>query len=297
MTSLVLRRLAASLVAFLKPFERLTKRVTRTTLMCFSSGEPKLRISAIVLLRAIAATCPGPALERAVKGVYRAYAYNAQEVLLMRPAENIDKERIWWKCLASIKINRMGYICVHQTTRDVTKKCLGAKTKDAFKSVYCWQYINCLECFERILTATPSNRDYSGSGEHTKDGSTSILRPLAYPAQQIALGAARVLPARYAPLRACLLENLTGFQGRQRRLHWPLPPLELLNFSELYKAPMSTKAPSPDFTEFCFREFPKLSCARRLFRMSSSNPHLRNLAPNILSNTHILSRFQRFLTP
>ena len=45
--------------------------------MCFSSGEPKLRISAIVLLRAIAATCPGPALERAVKGVYRAYASNA----------------------------------------------------------------------------------------------------------------------------------------------------------------------------------------------------------------------------
>ena len=250
MTSLVLRRLAAS-VAFLKPFERLTKRVTRTTLMCFSSGEPKLRISAIVLLRAIAATCPGPALERAVKGVYRAYASNAK-FMNANSAENIAFMSACVVEMFGIDQNQsygLAFAYIRQLAT-LLRNALAQKTKDAFKSVYCWQYINCLECFERILTAHASNRDYGGSGEHTKDGSTSILRPLAYPVQQIALGAARVLPsARYAPLRIRLLKILNRL-SRSAETFAPVAPLalELLNFSELYKAPMSTKAPSPDFT-------------------------------------------------
>ena len=250
MTSLVLRRLAAS-VAFLKPFERLTKRVTRTTLMCFSSGEPKLRISAIVLLRAIAATCPGPALERAVKGVYRAYASNAK-FMNANSAENIAFMSACVVEMFGIDQNQsygLAFAYIRQLAT-LLRNALAQKTKDAFKSVYCWQYINCLECFERILTAHASNRDYSGSGEHTKDGSTSILRPLAYPVQQIALGAARVLPsARYAPLRIRLLKILNRL-SRSAETFAPVAPLalELLNFSEMYKAPMSTKAPSPDFT-------------------------------------------------
>ena len=253
MTSLVLRRLAAS-VAFLKPFERLTKRVTRTTLMCFSSGEPRLRVSAIVLLRAIAATCPGPALERAVKGVYRAYASNAK-FMNANSAENIAFMSACVVEMFGIDQNQsygLAFAYIRQLAT-LLRNALAQKTKDAFKSVYCWQYINCLECFERILTAHASNREYSskGSGEQTtKDGSTSVLRPLAYPVQQIALGAARVLPsARYAPLRIRLLKILNRL-SRSMETFAPVAPLalELLNFSELYKAPMSTKTPSPDFT-------------------------------------------------
>ena len=253
MTSLVLRRLAAS-VAFLKPFERLTKRVTRTTLMCFSSGEPRLRVSAIVLLRAIAATCPGPALERAVKGVYRAYASNAK-FMNANSAENIAFMSACVVEMFGIDQNQsygLAFAYIRQLAT-LLRNALAQKTKDAFKSVYCWQYINCLECFERILTAHASNREYSskGSGEQTtKDGSTSVLRPLAYPVQQIALGAARVLPsARYAPLRIRLLKILNRL-SRSMETFAPVAPLalELLNFSELYKAPMSTKAPSPHFT-------------------------------------------------
>jgi nucleolar complex protein 2 len=253
MTSLVLRRLAAS-VAFLKPFERLTKRVTRTTLMCFSSGEPRLRVSAIVLLRAIAATCPGPALERAVKGVYRAYASNAK-FMNANSAENIAFMSACVVEMFGIDQNQsygLAFAYIRQLAT-LLRNTLAQKTKDAFKSVYCWQYINCLECFERILTAHASNREYSskGSGEQTtKDGSTSVLRPLAYPVQQIALGAARVLPsARYAPLRIRLLKILNRL-SRSMETFAPVAPLalELLNFSELYKAPMSTKTPSPDFT-------------------------------------------------
>ena len=253
MTSLVLRRLAAS-VAFLKPFERLTKRVTRTTLMCFSSGEPRLRVSAIVLLRAIAATCPGPALEREVKGVYRAYASNAK-FMNANSAENIAFMSACVVEMFGIDQNQsygLAFAYIRQLAT-LLRNALAQKTKDAFKSVYCWQYINCLECFERILTAHASNREYSskGSGEQTtKDGSTSVLRPLAYPVQQIALGAARVLPsARYAPLRIRLLKILNRL-SRSMETFAPVAPLalELLNFSELYKAPMSTKTPSPDFT-------------------------------------------------
>ena len=189
-----------------------------------------------------------------MKGVYRAYASNAK-FMNANSAENIAFMSACVVEMFGIDQNQsygLAFAYIRQLAT-LLRNALAQKTKDAFKSVYCWQYINCLECFERILTAHASNREYSskGSGEQTtKDGSTSVLRPLAYPVQQIALGAARVLPsARYAPLRIRLLKILNRL-SRSMETFAPVAPLalELLNFSELYKAPMSTKAPSPDFT-------------------------------------------------
>ena len=31
---------------------------------------------------------------------------------------------------------------------------LACKTKGAFKTVYCWQYVNCLECWERVVAVS-----------------------------------------------------------------------------------------------------------------------------------------------
>ena len=111
------------------------------------------------------------------------------------------------------------------------------KSKEAFRAVYCWQYVNCLECWVRVLQT------------HAKQEGDP-LRPLIYPVAQVALGAARLLPsARYAPLRLRLVRALNALSESTGHFV-PVAPLllELLGFSELNKAPMATKNRPPDFS-------------------------------------------------
>jgi hypothetical protein len=114
---------------------------------------------------------------------------------------------------------------------------LSNKSKEAFRAVYCWQYVNCLECWVRVLQT------------HAKD-ETDPLRPLIYPVAQVALGAARLLPsARYAPLRLRLVRVLNAL-SKSTGHFVPVAPLllELLGFAELNKAPVQTKNRPPDFS-------------------------------------------------
>ena len=60
-------------------------------------------------------------------------------------------------------------------------------TKDAYKHVYSWKFMNCLDVWVKVLC---THRD------------TDDLQPLVYPLVQIINGVARLVPtARYFPLR------------------------------------------------------------------------------------------------
>ena len=237
MTGMVLRQLKAS-TPFMATFERLIKRVTRTALHCFGSGEPSVRVQAILLLRALAVGLPPPALERVAKGVYRTFASNAKFV----NAESVEHIAFMSTCVVEIfgldqqQSYPLAFTYIRQLA-SLLRGALTAKSKEAFRNVYCWQYVNCLECWERVLSAHARSED-------------APLRPLVYPLAQVALGAARLLPsARYAPLRlrlVALLNRLAASTGR----FIPIAPLlmELLTFSELTKPPVSSKAHPPDFT-------------------------------------------------
>lgn len=71
---------------------------------------------------------------------------------------------------------------------------LTSKAAEAYKAVYCWRTVNCLELWSRVLGA------HSDKPE---------LRPLVYPAVQLLMGAARLVPTpRYFPLRLRLARAL-----------------------------------------------------------------------------------------
>ena len=237
MTAMVIRQLKI-VTPFMATFERLTKRVTRSALHCFGSGEPSVRVQAILLLRAMAVGLPPPALERVAKGVYRTFASNAKFL----NAESVEHIVFMSTCVVEIfgldqqQSYPLAFTYIRQLA-SLLRGALTAKSKEAFRNVYCWQYVNCLECWERVLSM------------HAKD-EDAPLRPLVYPLAQVALGAARLLPsARYAPLRlrlVALLNRLSVSTGR----FIPVAPLlmELLTFSELTKPPVSSKSHPPDFT-------------------------------------------------
>ena len=237
MTGMVLRQLKLS-IPFMATFERLIKRVTRTALHCFGSGEPAVRVQAILLLRALAIGLPAPALERVAKGVYRTFASNSKFV----NADSVEHVAFMSTCVVEIfgldqqQSYPLAFAYIRQLA-SLLRGALTAKSKESFRNVYCWQYVNCLECWERVLSAHAGNE-------------SAPLRPLVYPLAQVALGAARLLPsARYAPLRlrlVALLNRLAASTGR----FIPVAPLlmELLTFSELTKPPVSSKSHPPDFT-------------------------------------------------
>jgi nucleolar complex protein 2 len=237
MSRFLMARLNAS-VPFFHAFERLTRKTLKAVLALFGSGEPALRVQSILLIRNMAAVLPPPTLERAAKGVYRQFAANAKFI----NAESIEHVVFMTTCVCEIYglDQNQSYSLAFTYVRQLASLLRGAltnKSKEAFRAVYCWQYVNCLECWSRVLQT------------HAKEESDP-LRPLIYPVAQVALGAARLLPsARYAPLRLRLVRALNALSEATGHFV-PVAPLllELLGFSELNKAPMATKNRPPDFS-------------------------------------------------
>ena len=237
MSRFLMSRLNAS-VPFFHGFERLTRKTLKAVLSLFGSGEPALRVQSILLIRNMAAVLPPPTLERAAKGVYRQFAANAKFI----NAESVEHVIFMTTCVSEIYglDQNQSYPLAFTYIRQLASLLRGAltnKSKEAFRAVYCWQYINCLECWVRVLQTHASDED-------------APLRPLVYPVAQVALGAARLLPsARYAPLRLRLIRVLNAL-SKSTGHFVPVAPLliELLSFSELNKAPVSTKNRPPDFS-------------------------------------------------
>ena len=237
MSRFLMARLNAS-VPFFHAFERLTRKTLKAVLALFGSGEPALRVQSILLIRNMAAVLPPPTLERAAKGVYRQFAANAKFI----NAESIEHVVFMTTCVCEIYglDQNQSYSLAFTYVRQLASLLRGAltnKSKEAFRAVYCWQYVNCLECWSRVLQTHAT-------------AESDPLRPLIYPVAQVALGAARLLPsARYAPLRLRLVRALNALSEATGHFV-PVAPLllELLGFSELNKAPMATKNRPPDFS-------------------------------------------------
>ncbi|KIY92006.1 hypothetical protein MNEG_15957, partial [Monoraphidium neglectum] len=79
MLAFVLRRLRAS-APLLGPFAKIQRRTLRAALGVFGSADNAPRVQAILLVRAIALSCPPPALDSCLRGTYRAFAQNAKFV-------------------------------------------------------------------------------------------------------------------------------------------------------------------------------------------------------------------------
>lgn len=111
---------------------------------------------------------------------------------------------------------------------------LTMKSKDAFKEVYCWQTINCLELWAKVLASNAASES---------------LRPLAYPVVQLLLGTARLVPTpTYIPLRLRCVRAVNHLAAATN-LYVPVAALcvEALSWSVMGKPGKGTGA-CPDLT-------------------------------------------------
>eukprot|EP00877_Chromochloris_zofingiensis_P001779 jgi/Chrzof1/11601/Cz06g01210.t1 len=233
MLAFTLRRLRAS-TAFLASFSKIQRRLLKTALQLFGSADNAPRVQAILFIRDMALTLPPPALDTCLKGVYRTYASNAKFV---SPA-TLPHLSFMSACMVEMTGLDLAasYQLAFSAIRDLAvllRNALSMKTADAYKEVYCWQTVNCLEVWSRVLSAHASRHQ---------------LQPLVYPLAQVLGGAVRLVPTpRYFPLRLRIVRAINRL-AQSTGFYIPVSPvlLEMLQWSELKKPPQGGATAAPD---------------------------------------------------
>jgi nucleolar complex protein 2 len=232
MLAFILRRARAS-VALLAPYDKLRRRLLKAALALFGSAEAAPRVQAALLVRAMALALPPPALDACLKGAYRAFAASA------RFTSAASAPAISFMGAVVVELHGIDPAASYQHAFGAVRQlaltlrsALTSKSKDAYREVYCWRYVHCLELWAQVLAA------HAAGGE---------LRPLVYPVAQLLLGAARLVPTPgYFPLRLRLARALNRLAAAAGA-YAPVAPLalEVLQWGDLGRAPRGAPGDRP----------------------------------------------------
>lgn len=233
LVAFILRQVRLSVV-FLTPFGKYARKYLKYCLKIFSGSDPGPRGQAILLIRQMALTLPPPQMETSLKGVYRSFASTAKFLtassapqIEFMTASVVEMYRLDSKVAYELAF---GYI---RQLVQVMRNALDQKTKEAYKQVYCWQAVHCLELWGRVLAS---------------QGAEGDLQPLVHPLVQVMLGAARLIPSpRFFPIRLRLyhaLHHLVCATG----VYVPLATglLEVLQWSGFRQKPKGPPGTAPD---------------------------------------------------
>ncbi|GAQ82293.1 hypothetical protein KFL_001060260 [Klebsormidium nitens] len=272
MIAFTLRRLKAS-VALLSPFPKFSKKYLKLVLHFWAGSEDSLRLLSILFLREMAVQLDGDFLDQCLKGIYKTYASNVKfvnvaaaprlafmsscivELYGLNPAASYQHAFVFVRQLALVLRTALS-----------TKGADARKTSEAYRQVYCWQFVKCLEAWANVL-ASHSDKD--------------DLRPLVYPLTQIITATARLVPtARYFPLRLqCvrMLNHLANSTG-----HFiPVAPLllDVLQMKELRSPPTGGPGAAADF--YTILRAPKTAPKTRAFQEDSVSLALELLSEHL----------------
>eukprot|EP00850_Spirogloea_muscicola_P008463 SM000045S16208 [mRNA] locus=s45:265031:270301:- [translate_table: standard] len=267
MIGFTLRRLTAS-VAFLGPFPKLARKLLKLVLHFWASGEGALPVLSILFIRQLAVQLPEQYLDAALRGAYKTFAAHAKFVnastlpriefmtTCLVELYGLDREMSYQH--AFVHVRQLAMILRNALTmktkvgpaaaaaqpgpfdlrffaafRSSPKSCSSPRKSslDAYKSVYSWQYLNCLSAWTQVLRA--HGRPAPGG----QQGPAASLAPLVYPLSQIITGVAKLVPtARYFPLRLAAVRLLNGLAESSGQLV-PVAPLllDVLQAKELSK--------------------------------------------------------------
>ncbi|CAH8262514.1 unnamed protein product [Arabidopsis lyrata] len=187
MITYTLRRLKHSSV-FLAAFPSLLRKYIKVALHFWGTGSGALSVVSLLFLRDLCIRLGSDCVDDCFKGMYKAYVLNCQFV----NADKLQHISFLGNCFIELlgtdisAAYQHAFVFIRQLAM-ILREALNTKTKEAFRKVYQWKFIHCLELWTGAVCA------YSSQSE---------LRPVAYPLAQIITGVARLVPtARYTPLR------------------------------------------------------------------------------------------------
>lgn len=218
-------RCARPSVPFLVCSERLQRKWVQAALKVFGGPDPGPALQAALFVRAAALSLPDPAPDAALKGLYREYVASAK----FMSASTAARLALAGACVVETygavggeAAYRHAFTYVRQLAQ-VVRGAMGSKAKDAFRAVYCWQTVACLELWARAV------------GELAAAPGTAALGALAFPVAHLLQAAACLVPTpRYFPLRLRCLRALVGLASATG-VHAPVAPLlcDILDWKNL----------------------------------------------------------------
>lgn len=224
MISFTLRRLKFSSL-FLAAFPSLVRKYVKVALHFWGTGGGALPVVAFLFLRDLCIRLGSDCLDDCFKGIYKAYILNCHFI----NAVKLQHIQFLSNCVVELlgvdlpSAYQHAFVFIRQLAM-ILRDAFNVKTKEAFRKVYEWKFINCLELWTGAVCAYSSEADF---------------RPLAYPLTQIISGVARLVPtARYFPLRLrCvrMLNRIAASTGTFIPVSMLL--LDMLEMKELNRAP------------------------------------------------------------
>ncbi|KAH8970165.1 hypothetical protein BDL97_02G073800 [Sphagnum fallax] len=232
MIAFTLRRLKASVI-FMSAFPRLARKYLKVALHFWGSGEGALPLLSFMFIREMAVCLGTEYLESCLKGMYKEYAASSRFV------NPTSQPRIQFMVSCVVELYGIDLSASYQSAfifirqlAIILRNALTMKTKESYKQVYRWQYINSLNLWVRVVSA------YSEQ-----------LRPLAYPLAQVIDGVARLVPTtHYFPLRLQCVQMLNRLAAAMNTFV-PVGSLlmDMLQFKDIHMKPTGGIGNALDF--------------------------------------------------
>jgi nucleolar complex protein 2 len=229
----VLRSLS-SYLPLLTPYPKIARNLLKILKDLWSSpvddtthtAYQSVRLHAFLRVRQLALTQPFPFVDECLKCMYLAFAKNAK----FMNETTLPTLHFWNNCIVELysldldSSYQHAFVYIRQLALHL-RTALQKKTKEALRTVYCAQYLNCCRLWVDILCAHPAN----------KEG----LYSLVYPMTEIIMGVIRLLPTpRYLPLRLHCVRMLQQLAASTETF---IPTtsilLDALNLKELHARP------------------------------------------------------------
>ena len=242
----------ANYLPYLSAFPRLGKALLKTLTAKWASTSDAseeyqaVRVNAFLRIRQIALTQPFPFIESCLKATYLAYAKSAKFANAATVSSLLPQLTFMGNCVVELysldyaSSYQHAFVYIRQLALHL-RSALQKKTPEAFRIVYCWQYMHCLKLWTAVLAASSGK---SGDGD---DGS-AMMRSLIYPLVEIIFGVTKLIPStRHLPLRLHCVRYLQQLAAASETF---IPTtsilLEVFDLREISLAPKRVKKRNSD---------------------------------------------------
>lgn len=242
----------ADYLPYLSAFPRLGKALLKTLTAKWASTSDaseeyqSVRVNAFLRIRQLALTQPFPFIELCLKTTYLAYAKSAKFANAATVTSLLPQLTFMGNCVVELysldyaSSYQHAFIYIRQLALHL-RSAMQKKTPEAFRVVYCWQYMHCLKLWTAVLAASSGK---PGDG----DDESAMMRSLIYPLVEIIFGVAKLIPStRHLPLRLHCVRYLQQLAAASETF---IPTtsilLEVFDLREVTLAPKRVKKRNSD---------------------------------------------------
>ncbi|KAJ7619529.1 Noc2-domain-containing protein [Roridomyces roridus] len=210
---------SAKIIPYIVSSRKSVKLYLKKCLELWSSAEDSIRIAAFLAIRKLASATDESTLDTVLKGTYLTLVRSSKSTSVHTlPSINLMKNsasEVFGLDPGLAYQHAFGYIrqlAIH------LRNSMKVKTKEAYKQVYNWQYIHCIDFWSIVLART------CDAATEAETGKESELKPLIYPLVQVSLGAIKLIPnSRSYPFHLHIIRSLLHLT-RHTHTYVPIAP-------------------------------------------------------------------------